>query len=214
MLIGQTSLKKSLRGEPFNSNEESTEGLFFDPSPFKFSRARATVENLKEGKKVPSPEEGVPETKQSGNIPVVDQVATPVSLPKTARQDARFDEMPNDPESLLDFRYPERDESIPKDVQTEIVQGLKNEGKVEAEDVHCFLWDFAGQSVYYTTHPLFLTSRGIYLLFNDLSQNPLEKAKPHVKQGMYRKLLDSSGSKTNFDYLDFWMSSTASLANW
>ena len=30
---------------------------------------------------------------------------------------------------------------------------------------------------------------------------------------MYRKLLDTFGLKTNFDYLDFWMSSVASLAS-
>jgi len=234
MLIGQdtagkTSLKKSLRGEPFDSNEESTVGIEVDPSHFKLSTeiwkigekeqernsetsisyeyhaARATVENLKEERKVPSPE--------SGNIPVVDQVATPVSLPNTARQDARSDEMSNDPESVPDFRYPEQDDSIPKDVETEIIQRLKNKGKVENEDVHSVLWDFAGQSVYYTTHPLFLTSRGIYLLVYDLSQNPFEKAKPVVRQGMYRKLLDNFGSKTNFDYLDYWMSSISSLAS-
>ena len=130
MLIGQdrsgkTSLKKSLRGEPFNSNEESTVGIDVDPSHFKltteiwkigekeqeshsetsisyeYHAARATVENLKEEKKVPSPEEGVPETKQSGNIPVVDQVATPVPLPNTVRQDTKSDEMSNHPESVL-----------------------------------------------------------------------------------------------------------------
>ena len=93
---------------------------------------------------------------------------------------------------------------------------LKEEKTVpspEGEDVHSVLWDFAGKPVYYTTHPIFLTSRAIYLLAYDLSQNPLEKVGPVLKQGMHRKHLDSFSLKTNFDYLDFWMSSIASLAS-
>ena len=41
----------------------------------------------------------------------------------------------------------------------------------------------------------------------------MKQPKPVVKQGMYKELLDSFGLKTNFDYLDFWMSSIASLAS-
>ena len=251
MLIGQdrsgkTSLKKSLRGEPFNPDEESTVGIEVDPSHFKVSNeiwkigekdheknsetsisyeyhaARATVENLKVEKMVPSPEEGFQETRQSGNIRVLDEVpASPTGFTDAATSvsDDRS-ETSSDPKSVQAYRHPEQDDSsqqdgsIPKDIETEIVKRLKNDGKVEdEEEVHSVLWDFAGQSVYYTTHPLFLTSRAIYLLVNDLSQNASEKAKPVVKQGMYRKLLDSFGWKTNFDYLDFWMSSIASLAN-
>ena len=223
MLIGQdgsgkTSLKKSLRRVPFNPDEETTIGIEADPSNFKMSTeiwktgekhhnsetsisfeyhaARATFENLKEKKTVPSPEE-------------IEQYD---SMPKdTGNQGNRSDD---DPESVQAFRYSEQDDSIPKDIETEIVKRLERDGNVEdEEDIHSVLWDFAGQSVYYTTHPLFLTPRAIYLLVNDLSQNPSEKAKPVVKQGMYGKLPDSFGLKTNFDYLDFWMSSIASLAS-
>ena len=74
------------------------------------------------------------------------------------------------------------------------------------------MWDFGGQTVYYTTHPLFLTSRAIYLLVNDLSRHLHDKAKSVMKQGMFTKLQDSFRLKTNADYLDFWMSSVASLA--
>ena len=245
MLIGQdrsgkTSLKRSLRGEPFNPDEESTVGIDVDPSHFKVSTeiwkigekdqernsetsisyeyhaARATVQRLKEKQMAPNPEDRVPETKQSESIPVVDEVpASPTGYTDvgTSVRSDRSDGTSNDPESVQASRYSVQDVSIPKDIETEIVKRLKNDSKVEdEEDVHSVLWDFAGQSVYYTTHPLFLTPRAVYLLVNDLSQNPLEKAKPVVKQGMDRKLLDSFDLKTNFDYLDFWMSSVASLA--
>jgi len=75
------------------------------------------------------------------------------------------------------------------------------------------MWDFAGQSVYYVTHPLFLTARAIYLLGYDLSQNPNDIAKPVVKQGVYKNFQDNFDQKTNLDYLDFWMTSVASLAS-
>ena len=218
---GKTSLKKSLRGEPFIPGEESTIGIEADPSHFKVSTeiwktgekdhisetsisfeyhaARATVENLKEEKLVRSPEE----REQHDSVPK-----------DTGNRGNGSDETSHDPESVQAFRYSEQDDSIPKNIETEIVKRLENDGNVEGEeDVYSVLWDFAGQSVYYTTHPLFLTPRAIYLLVNDLSQNPSEMAKPVEKQGMYRKLLDSFGFKTNFDYLDFWMSSIASLAN-
>ena len=250
MLIGQersgkTSLKRSLRREPFNPSEESTVGIDVEPSYFHLSTeiwtigekdqgrnsetsisyeyhaARAIDQRLKEELMAPIPEERIPETKQSRNIPVVDKVpagptdssdtATPVSLPNTVRQNDRSDQMSSNPESVQDFRYPEQDDSIPNNLQTEIIKRLENDSGVEDEDVHSVLWDFAGRSVYYSTHPLFLTPSAVYLLVNDLSKNPSEKAKPVVKQGMSRKLLDSFAWKTNFDYLDFWMSSLASL---
>ena len=73
---GKTSLKKSLKGEPFNPDEESTVGIDVDPSHFQVSTeiwkagekdgetssktsisfeyhaARVTVENLKQEKSV------------------------------------------------------------------------------------------------------------------------------------------------------------------
>ena len=102
--------------------------------------------------------------------------------------------------------------SMPDNVAKLIEKMLGDVDKVEdKEDIHSMLWDFGGQSVYYVTHPLFLTSRAIYILVNDLSQNPLERAKSVMKQGMYETTEDSMDFRTNFDYLDFWMSSIASL---
>ena len=96
-------------------------------------------------------------------------------------------------------------------VRTEML--LQNSLEESSEDIHSIMWDFAGQSVYYVTHPLFLTARAIYLLAYDLSQNPHDIAKPVVKQGVYKKFLDNFDQKTNLDYLDFWMTSVASLAS-
>ena len=90
---------------------------------------------------------------------------------------------------------------------------LQNGWVENSDDIHSIMWDFAGQSVYYVTHPLFLTARAIYLLAYDLSQNPHDMAKPVVKQGVHTKIQDNVSLKTNLDYLDFWMTSVASLAS-
>ena len=91
---------------------------------------------------------------------------------------------------------------------------LRDNWEDDKEDIYSILWDFAGQSVYYVTHPLFLTRRAIYFLVYDLSRNPCFKATPLKKQGVYKVFTkDEYNLKTNFDYLDFWMSSLASLVS-
>ena len=240
MLIGQdrsgkTSLKKSLRGEPFNPHEESTVGIDVDPSHFRVSTeiwktgekdqetitktstnyeyhaARAAVENLKQGKSVL--EEKIPMGSPilanddfiSASLASYSSVS---DLSSTSSQD------PSSPgASSMDSELGSNISHIPKDIENEMLKRMQNDHKMEDEEgIYSVLWDFAGQLVYYATHPLFLTPRAVYLLVNDLSQNPSETAKPVVKQGVYRNFEDSFGMKTNLDYLDFWMSSIASLA--
>ena len=100
------------------------------------------------------------------------------------------------------------------DVAKLLPQFLRENWEDDKEDIYSILWDFAGQSVYYVTHPLFLTRRAIYFLVYDLSRNPSDKATPLVKQGVYKVFnADEYNLKTNFDYLDFWMSSLAALVD-
>ena len=242
MLIGQersgkTSIKRSLKGEPFNQNEESTVGIEVDPSHFKvttenwkvgeevmetnletktsyeYHAARATVENLRQEERAPDPEENIPDdtVKESASNDVTSSPsALEFGIPSAS---SIFNYIAVDPESVQMSRQPEQD-SIPKDVETEVLKRLKDNIQEEDEEVvYSVLWDFAGQSVYYTTHSLFLTPRAIYLLVNDLSQDPFGSAKPIPRQGVYTVLEDSCGFKNNVDCLDFWMSSVASLAS-
>ena len=81
------------------------------------------------------------------------------------------------------------------------------------DDIYSVLWDFAGESVYYETHTLFLTPRAIFLLAYDLSQDPYEKALSEKKQGRYGVIVDRVGTKTNLDYLDYWMTSVSSVSS-
>ena len=95
-----------------------------------------------------------------------------------------------------------------------ITETLLKDGMAEnSGDIHSIMWDYAGQSVYYATHPLFLTERAIFLLAYDLSQDPYDIARPVVKQGVYKEIQDNFNRKTNLDHLDFWLASVASLAS-
>ena len=105
-------------------------------------------------------------------------------------------------------------EIIPKDIETLIKKLLDKFDKVESEDeIYSVLWDFAGQSVYYETHQLFLTSRAIYLLVYDLSWDPEGSAESMRKQGVFEKIEEKSCTKTNLDYLDYWMTSVSSQSS-
>jgi len=101
---------------------------------------------------------------------------------------------------------------MPKDIAKLIEKLLLEDNTEKAEDeVYSTLWDFGGQSVYYATHPLFLTERAIYFLVYNLSRDPDEKASPQMKKGVYRDIKDDFCEWNNWAYLDFWMSSVASL---
>ena len=103
---------------------------------------------------------------------------------------------------------------IPEEIET-LIKKLRGEVlEMESEDdIYSVLWDFAGESVYYETHQLFLTSRAIYLLVYDLSRDPEESAEPVKKQGVFEKIEEKSCTKTNLDYLDYWMTSVSSQSS-
>ncbi|XP_038061122.1 uncharacterized protein LOC119731909 [Patiria miniata] len=70
------------------------------------------------------------------------------------------------------------------------------------------IWDFAGQDLYYTTHQTFLSSRAIYLVVFNLSQD-LDKPVPFPDNAACN---DGSGGSVTYrtspiQYLDFWMQS-------
>ena len=103
---------------------------------------------------------------------------------------------------------------LPDDIASLVENLLQNDKTVEEEDeMFSILWDFGGESVYYATHPIFLTEKAIYILAYDLSRDPHAKAGVPVRKGLYRDNEDTSNSNTNMDYLDFWMSSVYSLVS-
>ena len=129
-------------------------------------------------------------------------------------------EQSEDPHAL--FRKEERHTMKDSDkIPDEVAKRIKNNFLLEDKkktvgdnaEMYPIVWDFAGQPVYYATHPLFLTQRAVYLLVFDLSRGLHARADPTVKQGMYSMILDNHDCKSNLDYLDFWMTWVASIAN-
>ena len=103
---------------------------------------------------------------------------------------------------------------IPKEIETLIRELGGRVDKMESEYyLYSVLWDFAGESVYYETHQLFLTSRAVYLLAHDLSWDPEKLAQPVEKQGVFEKIKEKSCTKTNLDYLGYWMTSVSSQSS-
>ena len=216
---GKTSLKRSLKGELFNPIEESTEGIETDASS-------VSTDIWRTGKKSKG-------TEQEPNFSFDQQAARWIfqNFQKESTGFSNSEEISyigiepsiKDPEEISgkpitsgfctskdDLLVP----NIPEDVAALVQSLLENDNENE-NDVYPIIqiWDFGGKSVYHDTHPIFLTEKAIYILVCDLSRDPDQKDHPPMKKGMYKIIRDTYCSKTNFDYLDFWMSLVYSLIN-
>ena len=254
MLIGQdrtgkTSLKKSLRGQQFNHEEESTNGIERDPSYFSVSTeiwstgerklepdsdsavslphriAQCMVADLKGDRSHQIVSELVDEentgTAASSKALQTEYQEFNLQIYSPAQENNELGEQNSG--SLVSIWFPKLDEKKSKEglVEQEVpdataacVEKLLLQSERKDEDkVYSILWDFGGQSVYYVTHPLFLTSNAIYLLVYNLSRNPHDRAPSIVKQGVFKQKEDHFCRKTNEDYLHFWLSSVSSLVS-
>ena len=247
MIIGQertgkTSLKKSLKGELFNPNEGSTEGIQTDPSYFKVSTdvwrtgknnketeleptfsfehqaAQLIVESLMKKETNTSKAEDYsrsPSNSGMDSSKVMESVMTDQS-PQDFKPDEK-DKADSEPRtkvmepSLQNSQDHLRVPKLPEEIVTLVQRLLKMNS--DEDDIYSVIWDFGGQSVYYDTHPIFLTKKAIYILTCDLSCDPSQKANAPTKKSMAGKKKDTCGSKTNLDCLDFWMSSVYSLVS-
>ena len=100
---------------------------------------------------------------------------------------------------------------LPEEIVTLVQRLLKMNS--DEDDIYSVIWDFGGQSVYYDTHPIFLTKKAIYILTCDLSHDPSQNANAPTWKSMSGKKEDTCCSRTNLDCLNFWMSSVYSLVS-
>ena len=91
------------------------------------------------------------------------------------------------------------------------LQGRKMEDEIKAEEFVINLWDFAGQHVYYASHPVFLSPRAVYILVYNLSKSLSAKAEPWVRQGATDHRLHNPNDETNLDNLLAWLVSVHSI---
>ena len=230
---GKTSLIKSLKGKEFNRSEAPTDGIEKDPSHFRLSK-----ETWNTGEKNGESESDIVFSYEDC---VAQEVASLVRQ-KQNQESNEISPQSRDPESSVQSKdvepntaakdgtdskqqiqknLPISDETKDKeDVfkvkalnETEAKLIAKHLEKPERKDiVYSVVWDFAGQTVYYATHPIFLTPQAIYLLVHNLQLNPYAKASPVKHQGFFDETEDKNCTKTNADYLDIFMSSVSSLA--
>ena len=100
-----------------------------------------------------------------------------------------------------------------KERAVELIKELKGEDvKAEESVVSIELWDFAGQHLYYASHPVFLSSRALYILVCNLSKSLHDTAKPCVKQRSRNVELENPNGETNLENLLSWLSTVNSVA--
>ena len=73
------------------------------------------------------------------------------------------------------------------------------------------IWDFAGQHVYYATHPACFSLRAIYLLVHNLNKSLNETAAPYYRQGYYDVKLENPHGETNLENLQSWLTTVHNL---
>ena len=226
MLIGQdrsgkTSLKKSLKGIPFNPHEDRTVAIDVDPSYF-----IVTTETWKIGEEDQAADK---EAKRYFEYKIGRQIVKNLKTDTEAQSVSERNEVTEDPSSRIfsqdassihslartRSKTDKDDPFSPGKILKDIASLPPDFADVEKEndDIFSVLWDFAGESVYYETHTLFLTSRAIFLLAYDLSRDPYERALPVKRQGMFEVIEDRIGTKTNLDYLDYWMTSVSAVSS-
>ena len=67
------------------------------------------------------------------------------------------------------------------------------------------VWDFAGQHLYYAAHPVFLSSRAVYIVVHNLSKPLNAPAQPCVRQGTREVPLENPNNETNLENLLSWL---------
>ena len=67
------------------------------------------------------------------------------------------------------------------------------------------VWDFAGQHVYYAAHPVFLSSRAVYIVVHNLNKPLNARAEPCARQGTHEVTLENPNNETNLENLLSWL---------
>ena len=68
------------------------------------------------------------------------------------------------------------------------------------------IWDFAGQHLYYASHPVFFSLQAIYVLVCNLSKSLNATAQPCARQGTRNVILENPSGETNVENLLSWLS--------
>ncbi|XP_070536685.1 uncharacterized protein [Ptychodera flava] len=227
--VGKTSLKRSLFKEEFNSRHDSTKGidlvrfsidisnLFEVADKTKVSPTQMVMRKLlaHEMRELLSPTKKMQEksiSNHNSNVPVKSEQDVPL------RQIKHDDEeYPNvDDDVFQDENNGDNLESLnllsqllfEDEDEQKLLENLNvNQIGMDMESFCDFgLWDFAGQSVYYTTHQVFLDNKSIFILVADASRDlddecPMDECESRGERQCWKKNMKYK------DYLTFWLNS-------
>ena len=95
------------------------------------------------------------------------------------------------------------------------LEGLNLESDTSAVEHHIILdlWDFAGQHLYYTCYPVFLSLRAVYLLVYNLNKGLNEIALPCFRRGLFDIPLKNASRETNLENLLSWLVTVSSICS-
>ena len=85
-------------------------------------------------------------------------------------------------------------------------------GSFKEESYIMDIWDFAGQHLYYASHPIFLSQRALYILVHNLSKPLDAKAEPCMRQGSNDVKLENPNNETNMENLLSWLATVHGVA--
>ena len=226
---GKTSLIKSLKGEKFNPSEDPTDRIKKDPNLFGLSRNLWSIEEKAESDfsnwyehRLSKHLASILRKKQDDeSSQMIDPKSgdqwknTGIGSRSTEADDTNF-------KRVVQGRSPTPEERTKESVADQTSPKIKIESSTkkhpeepeeeDSEKVHAVVWDFAGQLVFYATHPVFLSPQAIFLLVSNLSWSPEDKASPVFHQKLNEPREDKNCIKTNADYLDLWFSTVSCLA--
>ena len=120
----------------------------------------------------------------------------------------------NEPEIMINTTSPPDDVTKHVHQLLEYVKGEHDsKGDITKGEsvVSIDVWDFAGQQLYYASHPLFLSSHALYILVHNLNKPLLAQAQPCVRQGTCDIPLKNPNSETNVENLLSWLATIHSI---
>lgn len=136
----------------------------------------------------------------------------PDSSPDLPPTDGGIPDLPEDPEFHIEI---DTSGAVPEDVKSLVAKYLQSQaGEQQSSDRETVvtIWDFAGQHLYYASHPVFLSPRAIYVLVYNMSKELSAKMEPCVRQGVHDFIPHSSGDETNLDSILSWLVSVHNLS--
>ncbi|KAJ7370511.1 hypothetical protein OS493_031793, partial [Desmophyllum pertusum] len=125
---------------------------------------------------------------------------------KNIEVDSRSENTPDKPEMLNAM-------SPPDFITKHVHQWLKYGSGITKEEsvVSIDLWDFARQRLYCASHPVFLSSRSVFILVHNLSKHLNAPAQLWVRQRTHDVSLENPYHETNVENLQSWLATIHSV---